>query len=191
MLAAVALGGACRRVPDAVFAQASEARQLAADLRVELAKAVSGSDRSVMADTDEASFAFAREADRAKAAVQADATALALLLQSLDYRQEATLLSVFQARFADYSKLDRGVLELAVENTNLKAQRLAFGPVRQAADALSTALKASVKTVVARDRCRADGLVADTLLSVREIQSCRLPTLRNPRTPPCLASKKR
>ena len=104
MLAAVALAGACGRVPDATFAQANEARQRAADLRVELAKAVGASDRAVMADTDQASIASAREADRAKAAVQADAAALAPLLQSLEYRNEAKYLSEFQAHFEEYSK---------------------------------------------------------------------------------------
>lgn len=180
MLAVVALAGACRRVPDATFAQANEARQRAADLRVELAKAVGASDRAVMADTDEASIAFAREADRAKAAVQADAAALAPLLQSLEYRNEAKYLSDFQAHFEEYSKVDRGVLALAVENTNLKAQRLSFGPVRQAADALSVALKASIKTVATKDRCRAEGLVADTLLAVREIQVLQAPHIAEP-----------
>ena len=34
-----------------------------------------------------------------------------------------------------------GILELAVENTNLKAQRLSFGTSQDAVDALSTSLQ--------------------------------------------------
>ena len=47
----------------------------------------------------------------------------------------------FPGAFAKYRELDRGVLELAVENTNLKAQRLAFGPAQQAADAFRDSLE--------------------------------------------------
>jgi hypothetical protein len=47
------------------------------------------------------------------------------------------------SRFAEYRVLDRKILDLAVENTNLKAQRLALGPAQEAADAFRDALKAA------------------------------------------------
>ena len=46
-----------------VLTQQLEARQLAADLRLQFNKAADASNRAVMAETDEASGAAAREAD--------------------------------------------------------------------------------------------------------------------------------
>jgi hypothetical protein len=167
---------ACRRgIPETPFEHLNEAREIAATMRVELAKAAEASDQAVMADTDEASIAFARDADRAKENVRGGAAALSALLGRLDLSREARSLDEFRARFDDYAKVDRGVLELAVENTNLKAQRLSFGPVREAADTFRDALAASVKTLHAEARCRADGLVAAAVLAVRDIQVLQAP----------------
>ena len=53
-LALTALSG-CHHTASPVFEQLSDARALAAELRVQFGKAVGASDRAVMADTDEAS----------------------------------------------------------------------------------------------------------------------------------------
>jgi hypothetical protein len=172
----VAVVAGCRGgVPETPFEHLGEARQIAATMRVELAKAAEASDQAVMADTDEASIAFAHAADRAKENVRGGAAALAPLLERLDLSREARSLDEFRARFDEYAKVDRGVLELAVENTNLKAQRLSFGPVREAADAFRDALDAVVKAIPERDRCRADRLVARAVLAVRDVQILQAP----------------
>jgi hypothetical protein len=85
-----------------------------------------------MADTDEASLAFAREARQAKEKVQIDIDALKPLLEGLHYSDEGRLLQEFVNRFREYCELDRRILDLAVENTNLKAQRLSFRPRSEA-----------------------------------------------------------
>ena len=118
-----------------VLTQLLEARQLAADLRLQFNKAADASNRAVMADTDEASSAAAREAEEVTGAIQRDAQALQPILQELAYADEIRLLHEFDGRFDEYRTLDRTILGLAVENTNLKAQRLSFGPAREAADA--------------------------------------------------------
>jgi hypothetical protein len=157
------------------FEHLDEARELAATVRLNLAKAAEASDQAVMADTDAASIAFARDADRVKDDVRAGAAALARLLERLNLPSESQTLAEFRARFDEYAKVDRGVLELAVENTNLKAQRLSFGPVRQAADAFRDGLEAAVKTIPDKDRCRADRLVAAAVLAVRDVQILQAP----------------
>src|SRR5687767_1489586 len=57
---------------NAALEQVSQARHLSADLLVQFTKAVDVANRAVMADTDEASIAFAREAEQAKKRVQTD-----------------------------------------------------------------------------------------------------------------------
>jgi hypothetical protein len=173
-VALVVLGG-CDRVPDPALTQLGESRRLAAELHVDFIKAADGSDRAVMADTDESSVAFARDAERALRSVGSGMSELGTRLQSLGYRDEARLLEEFSQRFTEYQKVDHDVLALAVENTNLKAQRLSFGPVQQAADAFRDAVGAIANAAPAKDRCRIDGAVARAVLAVREIQVLQAP----------------
>ena len=170
----------CRSAPDPAFTQLAEAHRLADDLRVQLAKASNASDRAVMADTDEESVAFAREADKAAAAIEGESAVLSTRLQSLGYAPELHALQDFTDRFAAYRKLDHDVLDLAVQNTNLKAQRLSFGPVRETADGFRDALQAAAQLAPAKDRCRVDGLVARAELAVREIQILQAPHIAEP-----------
>lgn len=173
LVAAFALTLGCQGGQNAVLAQLTQARQLAGDLRVEFHKAADASDRAVMADTDEASIAFASEANRMKALVKSTSAALEPILAHLAFPDELKSLRDFGAHFSEYEQLDRGILELAVENTNLKAQRLSFGPARGAADAFRDAAEALAPT--AKDRCQADALVAKAVLAVREIQVLQAP----------------
>jgi hypothetical protein len=165
----------CRNAPDPAFTQLAEARRLTDDLRVELVKTSNASDRAVMADTDEESAAFARQADQAAAAIESRSAALLARLQNLGYTSELHALQDFTDHFAAYRKLDHDVLDLAVQNTNLKAQRLSFGPIRETADGYRDALQSAAQLAPSKDRCRVDALVARAELAVREIQILQAP----------------
>jgi hypothetical protein len=166
---------ACHGRVDPAFVQLADARRLVAEMRVDLAKSSDASDRAVMADTDAESQKFAREADVAANAVQAGGEKLAARLAGLGNSEDAATLSAFHERFARYRAVDRQVLALAVENTNLKAQRLSFGPVRQAADDVSGALDEAAAAGPASDRCRRGELASRAKLAVREIQILQAP----------------
>jgi hypothetical protein len=175
MLAAILLAR-CGDV-NAALEQLAEARRLTADLRVEFTKAADAANRAVMADTDELSIADAHEADAAKQAVHKDVEALEPVLQRLGYADESRLLEDFTTRFAAYESLDRRILDLAVENTNLKAQRLSFGPAQAAADRFSEALGGAVAI---RDPSRVKALAATAVAAVREIQALQAPHIAEP-----------
>jgi hypothetical protein len=164
----------CRDV-NAALQQLSQARQLSAELLVQFTKATDASNRAVMADTDEASVAFAHEAEQAKQVVQRDVDALGPLLRGLNYADEDKFLQDFAGRFSAYDALDRNILDLAVENTNLKAQRLSFGPAQEAGDAFRDALDAIPSSVPDKDAWRARALVATAVAAVREIQALQAP----------------
>jgi hypothetical protein len=168
-------GASCRKVPDPALVQLFEARRLAAELRAQLAQASDASDRAVMADTDEASIVFAKQAEQATATVVDEAAALLTRLQGLSYTAEAQTLKEFSDHFADYRKLDHDVLELSVQNTNLKAQRLSFGPIHEAADAFCASVQAAAQAVAGKDRCGTDALATRAQLAVREIQILQAP----------------
>jgi hypothetical protein len=172
---ALALVLSCHGGPNAAFTEFTEARRLVADLRVQLNKGSDSSNRAVMADTDEASVAFAREAEQTRGVVRTDVAALAPPLQSLAYPAEIKLFDEFKNHFAEYETLDRTILEYAVENTNLKAQRLSFGPAQQASDAFRDMLTTLVAHVAAKDRCRVESLVGKAVVAVREMQVLHAP----------------
>jgi hypothetical protein len=152
----------------------AEARRLADDLQVEFTKASDAANRAVMADTDEASETFAREAAAATSAVQHDADALAPVLAGLRFSEEVDRLEDFRARFADYLALDRSILELAVENTNLKAQRLSFGPAHDAVDALRDALS-GVEPSAPAETWHVRALAETAVASARDIEASEAP----------------
>ena len=149
--------------------QVAQARERAADLTVEFTMASDAANRAVMADTDEASIEFAKESREATAAVQKDVEALRATLKTLGYPDEDMLLSAFANNFAEYRRLDDNVLGLAVENTNLKAQRLAFGPAQEAANTFRDALKGLTAANPA-EAWHLDALSATAVMTVREIQ---------------------
>ena len=178
LIAAAVLAASCGDV-NAALAQLSDARHLSADLHVQFMKAAGATDRAVMADTDEASVAFAREAEEATQAVQHDVDQLAPILAGLKYTDEAALLQRFTGQFATYRELDRRILDLAVQNTNLKAQRLSFGPAQDAADAVKAALDAVTPTNPGAG-WNVTALTARAVVAVREIQVLQAPHIADP-----------
>ena len=159
---------------NAVLEKVTEARQLAADLRVQFTKAADAANRAVMADTDATSVAFAQESRQAADAVQKDIGTLRPMLESLSFSDEVRLLNDFANKFGEYRTLDQRILDLAVENTNLKAQRLAFGPAQEAANAFRDALK-SVVAAAGKDAWHVEALALTAVTTVREIQVLQAP----------------
>jgi len=162
------------------FTQVADSHRLAAELRIQFNQAADASNRAVMADTDEASIAFARDADKALKIIDSDVQALMTVLHSLNFSKEIQLLEDFGKHFAQYREVDRTILTLAIENTNLKAQDLAFGPAREAADNFRNSLDAVAPRVPPKDRCKAEGLIAKAVLAVREIQILYGPHIAEP-----------
>jgi hypothetical protein len=173
VIALVLLFGGCD--VNRALERVSDARRLSADLLVQFTKAAHATDRAVMADTDEVSLTFAHEAEQATATIQRDAEALAPILRELSFEKELDLLQQFDTQFADYRTLDRSILDLAVENTNLKAQRLSFGAAREAADAFRDSLEAIAPADAARDAWHVKALAASALASARDIQALQAP----------------
>src|SRR5262245_7488403 len=90
----------------------TEARRLSAQLLIEFTKTADAANRSVMADTDDDSAAFARESEQAAQEVRLTSDQLGMILSGLGYSDEARLLAEFNSRFSEYQALDRTILEL-------------------------------------------------------------------------------
>jgi hypothetical protein len=155
---------------DSALHELGEAQRLSADLLVQFTKGSDAANRAVMADTDDASATFAREAEQAAQGVQRDADALKPLLLDLGYAEEGRLLEDFGRRFDAYRGLDRTILSLAVENTNIKAQRLSFEAAQDSADAFRAAVEAAVPSSDAPNQWRVRALAMTAVADLREIQ---------------------
>jgi hypothetical protein len=170
----------CYRGAESVLHRMSEAQKLATELQLQFTRATDATNLAVMADTDEASAEFASQATERNHAVEKDAAALRPLLAGLMYSDEVRLLDEFDKRFAEYRKLDRQILELSVENTNLKAQRLSFGPAQEAADAFHNSLEAIVDGAAAEDGWQIRALAWEALAAVRDIQALQARHIAEP-----------
>jgi len=160
---------------DVALTQQIEAQRLAADMRVQLHRSAEAAQRAIMADTDEASADFAREAREAADALEADRRAIGPILAEIGTDAEQRRILEFSTAFGALQQLDRALLPLATENSNMKAQRLAFGPAREAADALRDHLERARRTAMREEASRAELLAARVQLAVREIQALQAP----------------
>ena len=148
----------------------AETRRLSAELLVQFSKAADATNRVVMVNGEGGSESFAQQSERAKTAVQQNTETLKALLVSLRFAEETELLNEFARRFDDYRVLDRRILGLAFENTNVKAQQLAFGDAHQAANAFRVALLGAAGSSPAPASWQTRALAASAIAAVREIQ---------------------
>jgi hypothetical protein len=90
--------------------------------------------------TDEESQAFADQATAATAEVDKALEALKAPPAADAAPKEKELISKFSEAFADFRRVDRELLALAVKNTNVKAFAMAFGPAAEASKETDGAL---------------------------------------------------
>ena len=95
-------------------------------MKSELLASAEAEKSSVMADTDEASTAFAEQSIRASQNVERARIEFKALTK--ENSREANLLDDFSSCWGKLREIDQEVLSLAVQNTNLKALRLSFVP---------------------------------------------------------------
>ena len=164
----------CAPAPGTVLEQLVDARSLAAKLLLGMARVAEASNRSVMSGSDEASTTAANDARQALTMVERDAASLGSLLGSLRYSYEQDLLTEFKRRFDEYRTLTESILGLAVQNTNLKAQQLSFGPAQDAARAFASALE-SARPSRPAEMWQVRAHAATALAALREIQVLHAP----------------
>jgi soluble cytochrome b562 len=112
--------------------------QLLQTMSRELLASAEAEKSAVMAETDEDSQAYAEQSIQASRNVEEARRALEPLLEG-NY-QESQHFREFTHCWDKLQELDKEVLSLAVQNTNLKALRLSFGPAADAIKRLEHAL---------------------------------------------------
>ena len=124
---------------ESAFVRDSQKAQLVSRMRANLYAAAEAEKSAVMADTDAASQDNARRAQAAAEQVAAELKEFKAL--PVGNPEETALLRRFEEAFVEYRKADEEVLALAVQNTNLKAFALSFGPASEALAKMELALR--------------------------------------------------
>jgi hypothetical protein len=123
-----------------VFQQTVQKNQLVDTIGINLLASAEAEKSAVMANTDEASQELADQSVRASQAVDKARRELGLLIEGQNNRREIELFSQFSSCWEKLQEVDREILPLAVQNTNLKALRLSFVPAREALERMAAAL---------------------------------------------------
>ena len=120
------------------FERSVKKLQLIQTMSRDLLASVEAEKSAVMADTDEASQAFAEQSMQAAHNVEKARRELETLLG--DNSRQAHLFREFSRCWEQLQAIDQEVLSLAVQNTNLKALRLSFVPAAEAMRHMENAL---------------------------------------------------
>ena len=105
-----------------VYENILEKKRILNEIRVELLKSVEMEKNAVMALTDQESLTYANQSRIAAATVDQNLKALHAMVDAMP--TEKKLLEEFATCWTEMGKIDQVILQLAVENTNLKAAAL-------------------------------------------------------------------
>jgi hypothetical protein len=97
-------------------------------MQVDLASAAEAEKSAVLAITDQESQTFSDQARAASARVEQERRDLEELEATGGTQGERESLAQFTAAFAEFRRVDAELLALAVQNSNIKAYALAYGP---------------------------------------------------------------
>lgn len=95
-------------------------------MRINLSKSADIEKSAVMAETDELSAALADQSQQTADAVERDRIELGRIILPSDEEKEKKLFNEFGSCWEDLRKIDKTLLQIAVENTNIKASTLSF-----------------------------------------------------------------
>ncbi|MDR3631612.1 MAG: MCP four helix bundle domain-containing protein [Desulfocapsaceae bacterium] len=110
-----------------------EKREVLSQIRINLLKSVEMEKDAVMALTDEESQKFADQSSAASSEVDVNLKQLHILIDKAPLQDERKFIGEFDSCWTEFRKLDQTILELAVQNTNLKAASLS---VEQGSEAI-------------------------------------------------------
>lgn len=118
--------------PGTVLVNTAKVVEIASRMRINLLKSTDLKKDAVMAITDEESQVFAKLSRESADAVERDYQKLKGLIDAAKIDKEMKLLKEFSDNWNNLRLIDRELLSLAVENTNIKAANLSYTAAAQA-----------------------------------------------------------
>jgi len=117
---------------ETVLINTTKVIEIASRMRINLLKSTDLEKGAVMAITDEESQAFAEQSRKSADAVERDYHELKGLIDAAKIDKEMKLLKEFNDNWNNIQLIDKELLFLAVENTNIKAANLSYTAAAQA-----------------------------------------------------------
>ncbi len=117
---------------EAILSNTTKVVEIVSRMRINLLKSTDLEKGAVMAITDEESRALAEESHKSADAVERDYHELKGLIDAAKIDKEMKLLKEFSDSWSNIRVIDRELLSLAVENTNIKAANLSYTAAAQA-----------------------------------------------------------
>jgi len=164
--------------PAAQLAFKAKRVELVEQMRLALASASEAEKSAVMATTDQDSQSFADQSRTQVAAVQQGRKELEELLRTGGTKSEQDLLAQFTQTFAEFQRMNKDLLDMAVQNTNIKAYGLAFGPAAEVLNEMDAALSRIVAQNVSSTS--PDARQVTRLADDARIRALRIQTLLAP-----------
>lgn len=115
--------------------------EILSQMRINLHKSVEMEKSAVMALTDEESQDYASQSLASSEAVEQDLTQIQSLIDATNLQDENKFVGEFKNCWVEFRKLDQVILDLAVQNTNLKAAFLSRGKGAETMQRFEQALK--------------------------------------------------
>ncbi len=106
------------------FETAIEKGDLASMMRIHLLEAIEAEKNAVLAATDETSEQFADRARQAAGELENNRQVIESLIRQDNVTEEAKMLDDFNICWTQFKNLNETILNLATQNTNLKAQKI-------------------------------------------------------------------
>ena len=153
-----------------------EKKAILSEMRIRLYESVEMEKNAVMALTDEQSRYFADQSRQASAMVDQNLHKLRALVDAVPLQDEEKLMAEFDSCWTELGKLDRDILAIAVQNTNLKAAALSREQGGQAVQRFEKAL-ATIQPLFAGtpEAARATALTDSALIAGLKIFTLHSP----------------
>ena len=156
--------------------------RLVSDMRVTLNASVEAEKNAVLADTDEASQAYADQAMSLSAAVEKARVEIGVLIEAEKMGREVDLFREFSDCWERFRQIDQELLPLSVQNTNLKAYELSFDSEQKAVNQLEESLNTLMNTSGENDKsCKITKLSLRTLIAALKIHALQSPHIAESR----------
>lgn len=165
-----------------VFVNDVKKIRLVSEMRVKLNASVEAEKSAVMADTDEASRAYADQALSLSAEVEEARGELGGLIEAEKMGRDVDLFREFSTCWERFRQIDQELLSLSVLNTNLKASELSFDSARNAIKHLEKSLDDLINSDVANDKsCKIERLSHRVLTAALRIHALQSPHIAESR----------
>jgi hypothetical protein len=126
---------------------------LLSTMRIQLLESTEAEKNAVLAITDEASADFADQARRTANAIETSRKEIESIIHQDNLPQEIALIDEFNSCWSQYRELNETVLNLATQNTNLKAQKISANQCAQEMEHFEQSLSRIISRNTQANRC--------------------------------------